>query len=110
MDAMTKEQRAAMIRVTNEVETERYRQHMRWGEQSWPDGTGDPFFAQLARISKRACDNAAKSGELTYLDILMEEFYEAAAESERPKLRAELIQLAAVAVAWVEKLDREAAR
>jgi hypothetical protein len=43
---------------------------------------------------------------VTWAHILTEEFYEALAEADPEKLREELVQVAAVAVAWVECLDR----
>ncbi|TIH26025.1 NUDIX hydrolase, partial [Subtercola vilae] len=39
-------------------------------------------------------------------DILLEEVFEAFAESDTSKLRTELIQVAAVAQQWVEAIDR----
>jgi hypothetical protein len=47
---------------------------------------------------------------LKWVDILEEEVAEAAAESDPAKLRAELVQVAAVAVAWIEAIDRRAAK
>lgn len=94
--------------VLAEVLGERRRQDAKWGEQNHPDGTGrygDKFAAVEAR---KICDAASGDGSLTYRDILREEVAEAFAESDPAKLRAELIQVAAVCMQWVEKLDREA--
>jgi hypothetical protein len=57
-----------------------------------------------------ACQSAADGGYLDWLHILREEVAEAFAESDPAKLRAELVQVAAVAVNWVEAIDRRAAR
>ena len=100
---------AARDAVLHDVQRERDAQHAKWGEQNWPDGTGSDFQKGGAEWAKRRTDEAAVDGSLTYEHILTEEFFEALAESDKSKLRTELIQVAAVAVAWVEKLDREGA-
>ncbi|WP_236738615.1 hypothetical protein [Mycobacteroides abscessus] len=61
-----------------------------------------------ASRAKFMCEDAFKKGEGTYAHILVEEVSEAIeAATLGQGLRDELIQVAAVAVAWVEKLDRE---
>lgn len=114
--------------VLEEVSQERVRQDEKWGEQNHPNGTGDdvpmlhgepipkpheqvaPTMGSLAYTARRVTDKYAKNGALTYADILLEEVGEALAEHHPAALRAELIQVAAVAVAWVEKIDRDARR
>lgn len=91
-----------------EVQRERQRQHAKWGEQNLPDGTGGPLTALFADAYRRACQAAAKDGRCTFHHILREEVFEAAAETDAAKLRAELVQVAAVAVQWIEALDRRA--
>lgn len=107
--------------VLNEVSEERVRQESKWGEQNHPNGTGPEYvcwpavasasntYENLANRAKTSTDTAAEHGGLTYADIFLEEVFEAMAESDPAKLRAELIQCAAVAAAWVEKIDRDAA-
>ena len=92
--------------VLNNIAAERFKQDERWGEQNHPDGTGGKFYEDLASLSRRNADSAARSGHITWKDILTEEFWEAIAESDPEKLRAELVQVAAVAAAWVEAIDR----
>lgn len=92
--------------VLNEVLNERARQEEKWGEQNHIDGTDVERFGPTATGQKAQVDAAARRGTLTYLQILLEEVYEAAAEVDPGKLRAELVQVAAVAVAWVECIDR----
>ena len=92
--------------ILPEIAAERARQDAKWGEQNHPDGTGNAGDAHVARLAKSWCDNAAKRGALTYRHILDEEVQEAFAESDPAKLRAELVQVAAVAVAWIECIDR----
>lgn len=93
--------------VCREVIRERVRQDARWGQQNHPDGTG-PTMTTLNRAdeARKACDYAHENGIGTWRHILTEEYAEALAESDPAKLREELIQVAAVAVAWVEAIDR----
>jgi hypothetical protein len=51
----------------------------------------------------------AQEGTTTWKHILREEFLEAMAEEDPEQLREELVQVAAVAVAWIEAIDRRAA-
>lgn len=95
-----------ILGVLPEIAAERERQDEQWGEQNHPDGTG-PGFAIDAKRARHSCNLAATLGLVSYRDILNEEVYEAFAESDPDKLRHELVQVAAVAVAWIEKLDRE---
>lgn len=106
--------------VLAEVAQERARQEAKWGQQNhvdwtptsaatdlagaWPAGVGDHF--------KFITDYKAKGAEghrLGYFDILMEEVAEAhdeARDGNTKATRAELVQVAAVAVAWIECIDR----
>jgi hypothetical protein len=92
-------------RVLAEVERERGQQDEKWGEQNHADGTGEDY-AELAEAARAQCDSAARVGAVTWRHILLEEVCEAAAEADPRKLREELLQVAAVAVAWVEAIDR----
>lgn len=94
--------------VLGDITEERERQDAKWGEQNHPDGTGGTTMVMLADLRRDVADRAAKAGALTWKHILAEEVYEAFAESDVDKLRTELIQVAAVAVGWVEALDRRA--
>jgi hypothetical protein len=89
-----------------EVANERARQNIKWGEQNHPDGTGDAAAVAAADFAKAECDKAAKEGRCDWRYILDEEVAEAFAESDLVRLRTELIQVAAVAVSWVEAIDR----
>jgi hypothetical protein len=95
------------VSVLAEIKAERQRQAEKWGEQNFPDGTNtsqaDRRFADEAR---QICKLHALYDKVTWRDILSEEVLEAFAEDDPRKLRAELIQVAAVAVQWVEAIDR----
>lgn len=99
--------------VLADVNDERLRQIVKWGDDSTkdhPDGTGPTIPSLNAReAAQHATDYAAEHGTLTWRHILEEEVYEALAESDPDALEAELVQVAAVAVKWVEALRRRRA-
>lgn len=94
------------VAVLDEIREERTRQDARWGEQNWPDGTGTEKDATISRLTRQLCDAAHRAGDVTWRHILLEEVYEATAEEDLVALRAELVQVAAVAVNWIEAIDR----
>ena len=96
-------------RVLNDITLERDRQDEKFGEQNWPDGTGAYGNDLAAQRAKDICEVKLSLGNLTWRHILNEEVAEAYAESDPAKLRAELIQVAAVACAWAEAIDRRGA-
>lgn len=99
--------RAATRGVLDEVLQEVFRSERKHGDQSHlPDGTGDDGWINEARDAKLATDEAAARGAVTWLDIMFEEVAEAFAEGDAALLRAELVQAAAVAVKWIEAIDR----
>lgn len=93
-------------RILAEIQAERERQDARWGEQNHPDGTGRDGDEINAGYARMACEDAASRGEVTWRHIATEEDMEAYAESDPVKLRAELVQSAAVKVAWIAAIDR----
>lgn len=105
--------------VMIEVADERAAQDAKWGEQDHPDGTGPGhLWPGLLRhpmdlnasIAKEQVDFDARTGTLTFAGILLEEVFEAISEGDVEALRTELIQVAAVAVAWAEAIDRRSAK
>jgi hypothetical protein len=97
--------------VLGDIQAERIRQDAKWGEQNHPDGTCDgpngPTIArQHADAARSICDHFDKIGKLTWAHIFTEEWLEAYAETDPTKLETELIQVAAVAAAWVECIRR----
>ena len=110
--------------VVSEIGAERKRQHAQWGPQDHADGTNDgpavvrslasaldrPGYNEtisapraLAKEAKWLCRNANPS---TFTRILLEEVFEALAETNFADLRAALVQVAAVACQWIETIDR----
>ncbi len=104
----------ATLDVLREIVDERCRQYLKWGEQNHPNGTGPHIhplrgygsFESLTKLFQRETNDKTKSGTVTFADILLEEVFEALAETDPAKLRTELIQVAAVAAQWVEAIDR----
>ncbi|WP_169945307.1 hypothetical protein [Microbispora sp. H11081] len=97
----------SLHRALNDVAAERAAQDAMWGLRDHPDGTG-PAYAPEADLAKQAVADAAAEGRLTWRHILHEEVLEAFAEDDADRLRAELVQVAAVAVKWIQDLDRRA--
>ncbi len=98
------------ISVLSEVAGEWYRLEKKYPGQQHPDGTGptvmlDPFGpvdmhdlrVLMAKLSER--DNA--DGNMTWLQVLLNEVFEAAECSDRVKLATQLLQVAAVAGKWL---------
>jgi hypothetical protein len=90
--------------VLADVIAERAAQDARWGPQDPPDGTG-PAHAAEADTLRDACAAAFRDGAGSWRHILAEEVAEAFAEDDPDLLRAELVQVAAVAVKWIQALD-----
>ena len=100
--------------VLVEVHEERTRQEAKWGQQDWPWATErvpGKRWAQLsgAATARNGVEASKENGTLTYGGILAEEFYEAMEEDDIGRAREELIQVAAVAVAAIESIDRNGA-
>jgi hypothetical protein len=91
------------------VDTERQAQIAKFGDQKHPDCTGAEYYVGMADQARDDVEHAAESltGPRWSL-ILLEEVYEALAESDPAKLRTELIQVAAVCAAWIHDLDTRA--
>lgn len=99
---------AAVAIFDRDITAERWRQLKLHGIQHLPDGTGQYLDAVLADELRRECDDAFKAGRGTWRHILLEEVHEALAETDWAKLRKELIEVATVAIAWVEDGDHRA--
>ncbi|ROO82634.1 hypothetical protein EDD29_0115 [Actinocorallia herbida] len=93
-------------RIHAQIRAERDLQDAKFGEQNHRDGTGLPIYRHAANRYRDQAKRNAEDGALAWRDVLLEEVYEALAEKEPEALRAELVQVAAVATAWVEAIDR----
>jgi hypothetical protein len=101
-------------RVLGEVDTERTRQEMKWGQQDHPFANRRESYSvphlynhrSLSSLARDRCDQRFKEGSGTYADILLEEVYEAIDALDDHEARKELVQVAAVAVAAIQAIDR----
>jgi len=115
------------VRVLTQIADERDRQDEKWGVQNHPsldpvltsrDGGCTPermaeeYEIPTASRARFMCQLAAQRGDLSWPQILVEELCEAieagVLRGEGPEFREELVQAAAVLVAWVECIDRGA--
>lgn len=87
------------------VDDERQRQLALWGPQPLPDGTGDPDQIRSLELVRAMVKDAEDCGALTHALVLVEEVYEALAETDPVKLKEELVQVAAVCAKWVADID-----
>lgn len=95
--------------VLEEVLHERRRQIAKWGHQTHPDHVGPGLRLAGGRKNWETA-TMLKGFNDTYGNpywslILAEEFYEAIESEDLEDLRKELLEVAAVAVAWIEDLD-----
>lgn len=100
------------------VADERQQQFARYGTNAdLEDGTG-PLVAWLSPLARTADAGLIEhelrqdynaQHQITWMHLVREEIAEAFCESDPTRLRAELIQVAALCVSWVEKLDQRAA-
>ena len=118
---------AGLSRVLGDIVLERRRQLAKHGDEAHlPDGTGPDVLiplggipmtedlvtaaaADIAEWAKDRCQAATRNdggdGSITYEHILTEEWAEVITEADPVKLRAELVQLITVGVAWVMNID-----
>lgn len=100
----------ATIDVLGDVAVERARQDAKFPDQQLPNGTRKSrHMVAVADWTREQTDRLAATGDLTWAAVLEEEFKEALAEEDDEELEAELIQVAAVAVRWVEDIRRRRA-
>lgn len=109
-------QRCLTEEVLDAVWGERARQFERYGtNDDTPDGSGPgtrwllPFTTESATdvedlLREDYVDFEQEAGGPTWVHLLREEVAEAFAESDPTRLEEELIQVAALAVSWVESL------
>lgn len=107
--------------VLSEILNERRYQLAKWGEESHQYVTlkvfrSDDIQAEIPKEygiptedqAKQRLNKAVENEDLSWAHILVEEVSEAIASAKDPNaLRSELIQVAAVATAWIEQIDRD---
>lgn len=98
----------AITRILEDVCAERHKQLEEFGsEYQLRDGTSDTL-QQFVTPIQAMVDQRMSAGEHTWLQVLAEEFMEAATEADVAALRREVVQIAAVAFAWLEAIDMRA--
>jgi hypothetical protein len=115
-----------LLRVLDDVSDERKRQDVKWGEQNHPDvldsWLDDPAPDNVnvtavmhgvpnADRARTECAAAFTAGRGTWTHVALEELaeaVEAASLRDTAALRTELVQTAAVLVAWIQAIDRRA--
>ncbi|MFD9442137.1 hypothetical protein [Streptomyces sp. NPDC060001] len=103
--------RVRQLKIVDDVLNERDAQDAIFGTQDLPNGTGphyEPEAVMYADAYRESCEQAFRDGLGTFRHVFLEEVFEAMAEADPAKLRAELIQAIAVGVKWVEAIDRAA--
>jgi hypothetical protein len=107
------------IAVLEEVFDERCRQMRQHGTAmtGLPDGTGPDVLwlptssqhtaTEIQKIFRLDYDIATERGQLSKMHLVREEVAEVFQESDPSRLRAELLQVAALCVQWVEILRKE---
>jgi len=119
---------AAMRSALDAVIAERQRQDAKWGEQNHPmlrrhartamasyDVAANTALLPTAAQARHMCEYEHKLGDGSYVSILVEEaaeFFEAcyAHGETSDEARAEMVQVAAVALAMLEAIDRKRAK
>jgi len=105
----------ATIDAASDGIRERAAQDVKWGQSNHPDlpaGVKHPcafFGIPTADAARLACEDAFRRGIGSNAHILLEEVSEAIEVAHDPvRLREELVQVTAVAMKWVEQIDRRA--
>ena len=108
------------MQIFKEIAEERVRQDETWGEQNHsclnqtlintqrsPSRMCQEYEIPSETRAKFLCKTAFSRGEGTFAHIAVEELSEAISAFNVNERRKKLVQLAAVVVSWIEKIDRE---
>lgn len=97
--------------VRVEIFQERERQIEKHGDEDLrPPGTWRRRWAQEVVADFRQLEERHPSYEFDFGEVLLEEVCEALAERDPRRIREELLQVAAVAVRWMQSIDRTSGR
>lgn len=105
--------------VLRDIARERVKQDVKWGEQNHPlldpmliergpQRMAEEYGIPTATRARFLCQNAAAQGQVTWAHILVEEVAEfvGTLPGDIPAMREELVQIAAVAAAAIDYIDR----
>lgn len=93
------------VTVLGDVQAERSRQIAKWGVQHRKDGSDPGTYRAIAARSRENFQNAEAAGSATWHQAVNGPFYESVSKTDPVALRAALVELAAVACAWIEDID-----
>lgn len=91
--------------VLAEVGAERRRQLAEQGVQHRVDGTDELFAAEAAKVAGARWEWHESDSPADWTTVLLQQVYQALAETDPAGLRAELVHVAAMAAAWIEDID-----
>lgn len=99
------------VDILERILAERRRQDAKWGEQNHKNAHSRDLDQASSRLRRRRelNESNARHGCTNWNDVLLEEVEEAveqAALGDDEKLTEELVQCAAVIVAWIECIER----
>lgn len=108
---------SAMAPIFDELLEERRRQDAKWGEQNHPslpplevpfsgNAVCKVLFLPTVKGAKMNVAIDVEAGTLSWAVIATEELCEAVSCADDATRRGELVQLAAVVVAWIQAIDR----
>ncbi len=99
---------AANQTVLADIVDERIAQDRKYGNsRDYADGTAGEEAVEIVAFLRGMCANSGGfDNPDTWAKILGEEVAEAFGETDPAAIRRELVQVAAVATAWVEAIDR----
>ena len=97
---------SAMANAFCSILVERRRQDYLFPGEKLIDGTAGQSARALAEAVRRAGDQLNNTQDNSFAHVLTEEVLEALVEKDLEPLRAEVVQVAAVAVKWIEDIDR----
>ena len=106
----------ATLGVVSDVLVERATMLSRWGDPSYPSVAGLSYSVE-ARVglydlptpekARAETEGLRGSGDLDWATISVQSLSDAVSASDETARRIEVVQLAAVALAWVEDIDRQ---
>lgn len=79
------------------------------GDHDRADGTGYAYMREKAEIAANECDTRLMAGRGSWRLLLRKQVTRAFAGMDAAELRPALIRVAAIALAWVEAIDRRTA-
>mgnify|MGYP001544722883 CR=1 FL=1 len=101
----------ATITALDLVRERRAANLQKWGIQHYPDGTRNTAYARARRrAAQNAEDAAARNHKLTWATIFNEEAAEALCEVDADKLLAELGDIGAVVLDWMDDILQRSRR